>query len=78
MMDATALSDKREEMKCPPLSNPRKTAASVIPEASSHARYARTGHVRSSEPSGMLTIRPSPSWSVFERRSIMRSPPLHS
>jgi len=43
-----------------------KTAPSVISEASSHARSAAIGHVIS--PRGIATLRPMPSWSVFERR----------
>jgi len=40
-----------------------------IPEASSHARAARTGQESECGNAGIPTFRPWPSWPVFERRS---------
>jgi hypothetical protein len=39
----------------------------MMPETSSQARQARTGQVARFDPYGMPTVRPVPSWSVFER-----------
>jgi hypothetical protein len=44
----------------------RKADHSLIPETSSHARQARTGQVTGFDPKGMPSVRPAPSWSVFE------------
>jgi hypothetical protein len=47
----------------------RKIGALAMAATSSQARSVRTGKVRGFEPNGNPTFLPSPSWSVFERRS---------
>jgi hypothetical protein len=49
-----------------------------MPDSSSQARQARTGHVAGFDPYGMPTLRPAPSWSVFERRRRRVSPSVPS
>ena len=44
----------------------------MIPAAASQARRWISGVRR--RPSGTATMAPSPSWSVFERRMVMRRP----
>src|ERR1039458_63373 len=45
----------------------RKADHSLIPETSSHARQARTGQVTGFDPKGMPSVRPAPSWPVFQQ-----------
>ena len=47
----------------------RKIGPSEMAAAVSQARSERTGQVSGLERNGSPTFRPSPSWSVFERRS---------
>jgi hypothetical protein len=47
-----------------------------IPEHSIHSRGERTGHAASG-PYGIARRRPSPTWSILLRRSVMTTPFLH-
>ena len=60
----------------PPFPSDLNTGPWVIPAASSQACKAATGH--DTAPRGIGTTRPAPSWSVFERRSLIRRPSLTS
>ena len=52
----------------------RKIGPRKMPPISSHSRRARSGQVSGLEPNGKPTLRPTPSWSVLERRSWMTRP----
>ena len=56
----------------PPFLSGRNTAPSVIAAAARQARRWARGVSR--RPSGTATTAPSPSWSVFERLMVTRSP----
>src|ERR1017187_6690546 len=48
----------------------RNTGPSVMPLDSNHVWNERTGHVAGFDPYGTPIFRPSPSWSVLERRIV--------
>ena len=72
-MFATDLPLSRFTDSLPRRSIERNIAPSAMPDAASHARTASTG--QSFDPKGIPIILPCPSWSVFERRMLTRSPP---
>src|ERR1022692_144180 len=70
---ATSIPDSRPAFTCPCRLMERNTGPAVMAACSIHACIVRTGHVSGFDPYGIPILRPTPSWSTFDRQIGIRS-----
>src|ERR1035441_6803751 len=73
-LSATAAPESRVAAILPCRWIGRNTGPSVMPLDSNHVWNERTGHVAGFDPYGTPIFRPSPSWSVLDRRIVTTKP----
>ena len=73
---ATSIPDSRPAFTCPCRLMERNTGPAVMAACSIHACIVRTGHVWGFDPYGIPILRPTPSWSTFDRRNVTVRPSL--